>query len=88
MKENSALLVMDMQNVYLPENEWACIKMYEVINYIEEKIKEFPKNQVFFTKHIAFENPKGQWKIYNEKYDKINSNNYLNDYIIELKKYL
>ena len=43
---------------------------------------------MFFTKHIAFENPKGQWKIYNEKYDKINSNNYLNDYIIELKKYL
>lgn len=88
MKNNSALLVIDMQNVYLPENEWSCIKMAEVINYIEEKIKDFPKNQVFFTKHIAFENPKGQWEMYNKKYDKINSNKYLNDYIPELKKYL
>lgn len=88
MKNNSALLVIDMQNVYLPENEWSCIKMGKVINYIEEKIKEFPKNQIFFTQHIAFENPKGQWKIYNKKYANINSNKYLNDYIPELKKYL
>ena len=88
MKNNSALLVIDMQNVYLPENQWSCIKMAEVLDYIEEKIKDFPKNQVFFTKHLAFKKPKGQWKIYNEKYDKINSNMYLNDYIPQLKKYL
>lgn len=88
MKDNSALLVIDMQNVYLPENQWSCIKMPEVIKYIEEKIKAFPNNQVFFSKHIAFENPRGQWKIYNKKYDEINSNKYLNDYISELKKYI
>lgn len=84
MINNSALLVIDMQNVYLPENEWSCIKMAEIIKYIEEKIKDFPINQVFFTKHMAFSNPKGQWKMYN----KINSSKYLNDYILELKKYL
>ncbi len=88
MINNSALLVIDMQNVYLPENEWSCIKMAEIIKYIEEKIKNFPINQVFFTKHMAFSNPKGQWKMYNKKYDKINSSKYLNDYILELKKYL
>lgn len=88
MKNNSALLVIDMQNVYLPENEWSCIRMAEVINYIEEKIKDFPKNQVFFTQHIASQNPKGEWKTYNKKYAEINSNKYLNDYIPELKKYL
>lgn len=88
MKNNSALLIIDMQNVYLPENEWACIKMPEAINYIEEKIKKFPMGQVFFSKHIASKNPKGQWELYNKKYDKINSNKYLNDYIPELKKYL
>lgn len=88
MRNNSALLVIDMQNVYLPENEWSCIKMDTIIKYIEEKIKEFPKSQVFFTQHRAFENPKGEWKIYNEKYSDINSNEYLNDYIPKLKKYL
>lgn len=88
MKNNSALLVIDMQNVYLPENEWSCIKMDKVIKYIEEKMKDFPKNQIFFTKHKAFETPKGEWKTYNKNYAKINSNEYLNDYIPELKKYL
>lgn len=88
MKNNSALLVIDMQNVYLPENEWSCIRMHEVIKYIEEKITDFPKNQIFFTEHKAFKNPKGIWKTYNKKYDEINSNDYLNDYIPELKKYL
>ena len=88
MKNNSALLIIDMQNVYLPENEWACIKMNQTIKYIEEKIKDFPKNQIFFTKHQAFDNPKGIWKEYNKKYSQINSNQHLNDYIPELKKYI
>lgn len=88
MKNNSALLVIDMQNVYLPENKWACIEMDAVINYIEKKIKDFPENQVFFTKHMAFEFPQGQWKLYNEQYSDINSNIYLNDYIPNFKKYL
>lgn len=88
MKNNSALLIIDMQNVYLPENEWACIKMSQTIQYIEEKIKNFSENQIFFTKHQASENPQGIWKEYNEKYSKINSNKYLNDYIPELKKYI
>lgn len=88
MDNNSALLVIDMQNVYLPQNAWACIKMDKVIKYIEEKIKAFPKNQIFFTQHMAFDNPKGQWKMYNETYANINSSEYLNDYIPELKKYL
>lgn len=88
MKNNSALLVIDMQNVYLPGNEWSCIKMSEVINYIQKKINDFKKNQVFFTQHMAYQNPKGQWKLYNQKYANINSNKYLNDYIQDLKKYL
>lgn len=88
MKNNSALLIIDMQNVYLPENEWACIKMSQTIKYIEEKIKNFSENQIFFTKHQASENPQGIWKEYNEKYSNINSNQYLNDYIPELKKYI
>lgn len=87
MKNNSALLVVDMQNVYLPENEWACIKMDKVIKYIEEKIKQFQKNKIFFSQHIASKNPKGQWEIYNRQYSDINASEYLNDYVPSLKKY-
>ena len=88
MKNNSALLVIDMQNVFLPENEWSCIRMNETIKYIEEKIKDFPKNQIFFTHHRASESPRGEWKTYNKTYVEINSNEYLNDYVPELKKYI
>lgn len=88
MKNNSALLVVDMQNVYLPENEWACIRMDKVIKYIEDKIKIFPKNKIFFTQHTASQNPIGQWKMYNEKYNNINESEYLNDYVPGLKKYI
>lgn len=88
MKNKSALLIIDMQNVYLPENEWSCIKMREIIKYIEEKTKDFMADQIFFTQHRAAENPKGEWKMYNEKYAEINSNEYLNDIVFELKKYI
>jgi len=88
MKENSALLIIDMQNVYLPGNEWACSQMNEVIKYIKEKINSFPKDQIFFTQHKASQTPQGQWKTYNKIYSKINSNEYLNDYIPELKQYI
>ena len=88
MKDNSALLVVDMQNVYLPENEWACKRMKEIIKYIEKEIKNFKSNQIFFTQHRPAQKPKGAWKMYNEKYIDINSNEYLNDYVPELKKYI
>ncbi len=85
---NSALLIIDMQNVYLPENEWACDKTRNAIKYIEDKIKDFPENHIFFIKHIASKNPKGVWEDYNNKYAEINSNEYLCDYVPELKKYI
>lgn len=88
MENNSALLVIDMQNVYLQGNEWACIRMDETIKYIKDKIKDFPEEHVFFTQHIASKHPKGEWKTYNGTYEKINSNEYLNEHISELKKYI
>ena len=88
MNFDSALLIIDMQNVYLPQNKWACINMYEKIQNIERKIAEFPRSNVFFTKHIAPNSPHGQWCEYNKIYANINSNPYLNDYIADLKQYI
>lgn len=85
--DNSALLIIDMQNVYLPGNDWACTRANEITKYIRTKMKEFSEDRIFFTQHKASENPKGIWKKYNEQYEGINSNDYLNDIVIELKKY-
>lgn len=88
IKDKSALLVIDLQNAYLPGNEWACNHILSVIQNIEEKIKQFPTDKVFFTQFMASSNPKGVWKDYNKEYSRINSNEYLNDYVKEIKKYI
>ena len=88
MDNKTALLVIDLQNAYLPGNDWACNRILSVIKNIEDKIKNFPKNQIFFTRFIANSNPYGVWKEYNQKYSEINSNEYLNDYVKEIKKYI
>ena len=85
---NSALLVIDMQKVYLPENKWACIHMRNTIKNIEKRIKSFPKDHVFFTKFVASSTPCGIWKDYNKIYSQINSSIILNDYIDEFQKYI
>lgn len=88
MNSKSALLVIDMQNVYLPQNDWACKNIYEKIQNIEKRISQFPRNNVFFTKYLATKSPQGQWCDYNKIYAHINSNPYLNDYIDDLKQYV
>ena len=83
-----ALLIIDMQKVYLPNKQWACKNIVNTINNIEKKIKGFDKRHIFFSKFIASKNPIGTWKDYNKEYSNINSNDYLNDYVDELKKYI
>ena len=85
---NSALLVIDMQNIYLPDNKWACIHMRNTIKNIEKRINSFPSNQVFFTKFVASSSPCGIWKDYNNIYNQINSSIILNNYIDEFQKYI
>lgn len=88
MDNKSALLVIDLQNAYLPGNDWACNRILTVIDNIKNKIEQFPKDQIFFTQFIASSNPTGVWKDYNKKYSEINANEYLNDYVKEIKKYI
>ena len=88
ISENDLLLVIDMQNVYLPENEWACPRMKECISYITDLLTSFPKNQIAFTSFMASKTPIGVWKKYNEINTDINDSVWRNDYVSELKPFL
>ena len=88
IEENDLLLIIDMQNVYLPGQPWACPNIKHAIPYIKKKISEFPENQIIFTKYLPFHHPKGIWKDYNIVNAQINCNPWLNDYVEELKPYL
>lgn len=88
MDKKNALLVIDMQNVYLQNNKWACENIEKSIPYIIDLIKHFPKNQIFFTCFISSNNPKGVWNDYNIMNKDVNDNKYLNEYITEIKPYI
>ena len=86
--ENDLFLIIDMQNVYLPKQPWACPNIEYAVQYIKKMIDEFPKDQVIFTQYLPFRHPKGVWKEYNIVNAEINHNSWMNDYIEELKPYL
>lgn len=80
------LLVIDMQNVYLPDQPWAC----DTADYAKEQIlrllEHHPKEQVIFTRYIAAEHPEGVWKEYNEMNRKINEDSWMNELMDGLKE--
>ena len=74
------ILVIDMQNVYLPNQPWGCKNIKKAIFNILTIIKQYHKN-IIFTKFIASENPKGVWKEYNKINEEIIKNKFLNEII-------
>lgn len=87
MKNNDLLLVIDMQNVYLPGEEWACPSMPDAIQNIQDLLNADVVGQVVFTRFTAPENPVGTWKTYNLENEKINKNEDLNEIVKELQPY-
>ena len=71
-KNNDLLLVIDMQNVYLPDQEWACPHMPEASRNIRRIIDSGKVSQVLFTQFLADEQPSGRWQEYNREYRAIN----------------
>lgn len=86
--EKDLLLVIDMQNAYLPENPWGCERIREAAAYIQYTIERFPENQRCFTSFLPSDNPDGVWKEYNKQNQKINRNEWMNEYVKELKPYI
>lgn len=76
---NDLLLVIDMQNVYLPDQPWACETVAHTKANILKLLEKHPKNQTIFTRYIAAEHPVGTWKTYNELNRKINEDPWMNE---------
>lgn len=87
-KRRDLLLVIDMQNVYLPEEEWACPNVKEAVKNIRNLLEREIIEQVIFTKFVKPERPFGTWNCYNKEYAHINGNPYLNEMMKELHPYL
>lgn len=83
------LLIVDMQNAYLPNQPWECANILNIIPKIKMLCENPNKSyDVVFTRFIASENPVGTWNNYNKKYMDINSSVFLNDIISDFEPYL
>ena len=74
------LLIVDMQNAYLPNQPWECANILDIIPKIKMLCENPNKSyDVVFTRFIASKNPVGTWNNYNKKkerpdiHDKCNS---------------
>lgn len=86
MQTTDLLLVIDMQNVYKKGGKWECRNTEGVAANIN-KIINSGMNNVVFTRFIANEtNPAGVWKDYNQKYEKVNHDEYANLMVDELSE--
>ena len=89
MKNNhDLLLVIDMQNVYLPGEEWACPTMNESMKNVRKILDSGKECDVLFTQYLAWKHPFGRWIRYNEEYRSINENPWLCEVCDDLKPYL
>lgn len=77
MCKNPLLLIIDMQNAYMPGQPWAC-KNYDVASVNVSRLCKSMDN-VIFTKYIASKNPSGTWADYNQINKEINENAWLNE---------
>lgn len=88
MKNNDLLLVIDMQNVYMPGGEWCCPSMPAAVSNTKKLIDSGTVGTVLFTKYIAPEDPVGRWAEYNSEYRAVNEDEFQCDMIDEFKPYL
>lgn len=86
MNDHDLICVIDVQNVYLPGEEWACPHIHRAVTNISRILDRAAKEQVIFSRFVKPEQPFGRWKTYNEKYRKINESKYLNELVEPLKK--
>ena len=86
-KNRDLLLVIDMQNVYLPGQEWACPSMPDVTRKVRALLDAKKAGDTVFTRFVAPENPVGTWKDYNVENAAVNADPWLNAIVDDLQPY-
>ena len=83
------ILVIDMQNVYLPAQPWGCSSfsrscdnIKKIINICENKKHT---DKIYFTKFIHNPEATGTWAEYNIQNKEINNNAWMSEIVDELK---
>ncbi len=87
-KKNDLILVIDLQNVYLPGQPWACPSLSENMGNIRKILDAGIAERAAFTRFVPPVTPQGTWEQYNTENAGINADPYLNDIIGEMKPYL
>lgn len=91
MMKNDLLLVIDMQNVYLPGQKWACTDIKGAAKRINQMIDAGVCKDVVFTRFLASDRPVGVWKNYNKENADVNRDIFANEMIAQfsepLRKY-
>lgn len=87
-QKKDLLLVIDMQNVYLPGQEWSCPSMGESIRNICRILDRDAADYTAFTQFVPPQEPVGTWKQYNTENKEINENLWLNEIVTELVPYV
>lgn len=87
-QKRDLLLVIDMQNVYLPDQEWACPSMEKSIRNICGILNRNAADDTVFTQFLPPKEPVGTWKQYNIENAEINENSWLNEIVTELQPYV
>ncbi len=87
MLSKPLLLIIDMQNVYSPNQKWECHNFNQTTENILRLIQNGRYESVAFTRYIASKNPHGIWLNYNLANRDINQNTWANEIISELKEY-
>lgn len=81
----TAILVIDVQNVYLSGQKWACVSIDAAQANIRRLCAARKQERIVFTRYIPFAHPEGVWKDYNRINAEVNGNAWLNELTDEMK---
>lgn len=73
------LLIVDFQNVYMPDYDWSCPSMPEAMENTIKILDAKNAPDYIMTRFVAPAEPAGRWEQYNAAYRDINENEYLSE---------
>lgn len=88
MKNKDLLLIIDMQNVYTPGQDWACWRIRPAAASIRRLLDSGVFEDVIFTRFLASDAPAGVWEEYNRVNEAVNQDPWKNEMMPEFAPYL